>query len=98
FITKPLSTTAAAAATATVLTGAVLNADKSNLPWLILGAGTQYHTLQDHAKLKLAYDLTPSWRASYTLGWWNNQAQSQSDSYLRDAAGNAFFAAAVNSG
>jgi iron complex outermembrane receptor protein len=97
FITKPISTTAAAA-NSPVLTGAVLNADKSKLPWLILGAGTQYHTLQDHAKLKLAYDLSPSLRASYTLGWWNNQAQSRSESYLRDSAGNAFFAAAANSG
>lgn len=99
FITKPVATsTTAAAATTTLLTGAVPNIDRSNLPWLMLGAGTLYHTRQDHAKLMLAYNLSPSLRVSYTLGWWNNQAKSKSESYLRDAAGLAFFADAVNSG
>jgi len=97
FITKPLSTTAPAAG-ATVLTGSVLGADKSGAPWLLLGAGTQYHTVQDHAKLKLAYELGPTLRASYTLGWWVNDTKNQSISYLRDAAGMPFYAAAANSG
>jgi iron complex outermembrane receptor protein len=97
FITKPLSS-AAPAAGATVLTGSVLNADKSNTPWLLLGAGTQYHTVQDHAKLKLAYDFSPTLRASVTLGWWGNDTRNQSVSYLRDAAGQPFYAAAANSG
>ena len=44
-------------------------------------------TLQDHAKLKLAYDITPTLRASYTLGWWRNDADRDVDSFLRDAVG-----------
>lgn len=32
----------------------------------ILGSGTQYHTVQGHAKLKLAYDIDATLRASYT--------------------------------
>ena len=54
---------------------------------MAFGATSQAHTIQDHAKLKLAYDVTSTLRASYTLGWWGNQAQRGSDSYLRDAAG-----------
>ena len=34
--------------------------------------------MQDHAKLKLAYDFTPTLRASYTLGWWHNTAERRS--------------------
>ncbi|MEJ6001074.1 TonB-dependent receptor [Paucibacter soli] len=97
FITKPLSSSAPAAG-APVLSGSVLGADKSNTPWLLLGAGTQLHTRQEHAKLKLAYELSPSLRASYTLGWWGNDTRNQSVSYLRDAAGLPFYAAAANSG
>ncbi len=41
----------------TPVTGAVLDANNSNQPWFVLGTGTQYHTLQDHLKLKLAYDI-----------------------------------------
>jgi iron complex outermembrane receptor protein len=52
----------------TVVTGAVLDSDKSNNPWYLLGTATQYHTVQDHAKLKLAYDFDPTVRAAYTLG------------------------------
>jgi len=97
FVTKPVSTTAAAAS-ATVVSGAILGADKSNVPWQILGAGTQYHVKQDHAKLKLAYDLAPTLRASYTFGLWSNTSVNRSESYLRDAAGNPFYALAANSG
>jgi len=97
FVTKPLSNTAAGA-TATVLTGAVPGLDKSNNPWLILGAGTQYNTRQDQAKLKLRLDLTPTLSASYTLGWWGNRTAGNSESYLRDSAGNPFYAAPAASG
>ncbi|MBB4845686.1 iron complex outermembrane receptor protein [Paucibacter oligotrophus] len=97
FVVKPLSGSNAAAS-ATPLSGAVAGMDKNNQPWLILGAGTQYRTQQDHAKLKLAYDINPVLRASYTLGWWGNSAVGRSESYLRDASGQAFYAAPAHSG
>ncbi|MBT9500574.1 MAG: TonB-dependent receptor [Burkholderiaceae bacterium] len=97
FITKPVSTTPAAAG-ATAVTGSLPGLDKSNIPWVIIGAGTQYHTVQDHAKLKLAYDLSPALRASYTVGLWRNASAGRSTSYLRDAADNPFYALAANSG
>ncbi|WP_285412649.1 TonB-dependent receptor [Variovorax sp. efr-133-TYG-130] len=68
----------------------------TNTPWYILGAGTQYHTLQDHAKLKLAYDFSPTVRATYTLGWWQNTANGQSASYLTNAQGQPVYSGPVN--
>ena len=90
FITKPVSATAAASSDLQV-SGNVLGADKSQLPWQIIGAGTQYHTRQDHAKLKLAYALTPQLRAQLTLGAWRNRSEGQSVSYLQDAAGQTVY-------
>ena len=69
------------------VTGAVAGASPTNQPWLLLGATSQTHTVQDHLKLKLAWDISPVLRASYLAGWWGNEATRVSQSYLRDAAG-----------
>jgi iron complex outermembrane receptor protein len=68
------------------VTGAVAGRNPSNRDWWLIGATNQTHTVQDHAKLKLAWDINPKLRASYTLGWWQNDARRVSESYLRDAA------------
>ncbi|MCV2359986.1 TonB-dependent receptor [Paucibacter sp. TC2R-5] len=94
FITKLTSTGKPVNAATLPVTGNVLDADKSNVPWQILGAGTSYHTQQDHAKLKLAYDFNPELRATYSLGWWKNNAVGGSASYLRDAGGNTVYSGA----
>jgi iron complex outermembrane receptor protein len=82
----------------TPVRGAISDKNPSNADWLILGDTNQVHTQQDHAKVKLAYDLTPSIRASYTLGWWQNDADRRVNSYLRDAAGNTITSGAINIG
>jgi iron complex outermembrane recepter protein len=68
--------------TATPTEGAVPDTDKSGKPWYVRGTSTQYRTVQDHLKLKLAYDLAPDLRASYTAGWWHNDAVGRSDQYV----------------
>jgi iron complex outermembrane receptor protein len=78
------------------VTGALLDKNPKNQDWQILGATNQINTVQDHAKAKLAYDLSPTLRASYTLGWWRNEALRNSDSYLRDSAGNPVYSGNVN--
>lgn len=90
FANKPVSATTAGPSLGLV-TGAVSGLDKTNAPWYLLGTGTQYHTVQDHAKLKLAYDIAPAVRMSYTLGLWNNKAEGNPVTYLRDAAGNPVY-------
>lgn len=89
FATKSVSTTAPGSNP--VATGAVYGLDKTNTPWTILGTNTQYHTVQDHAKLKLAYDLSPTVRASYLLGNWKNTSDGTPKSYLTDATGAAIY-------
>jgi iron complex outermembrane recepter protein len=64
----------------------------------VLGTGTQYHTVQDHLKIKLAYDLDAFVRASYVLGLWKNVSNGDSQSYLRDAAGRTVYAGPINIG
>lgn len=69
------------------VTGAVAGRNPAGRDWLIIGAGTQSDTVQDHAKLKLAYDIAPTLRASYTAGWWQNDAVRAATSYLKGADG-----------
>jgi iron complex outermembrane recepter protein len=97
FVTKAISSTAAGGADK-VVTGAVAGLDKSNVPWRILGTGTEYNTTQDHAKVKLAYDISSTLRASYTYGSWQNKSENRAVSYLRDAAGNPVYSGTVNIG
>jgi iron complex outermembrane receptor protein len=70
------------------VTGAVAGRNPSDRDWWLIGATSQTHTVQDHTKFKLAWDITPTLRASYTFGWWRNEAKRVAESYLRDAAGN----------
>ncbi len=95
FVTKPISTTPASGS---AVSGAVPDRDPNGDARLVLGATGITHTVQDHAKLKLAYDITPQLQASYTLGWWGNDTDSDVDSYLRDAAGNPVYSGKVNIG
>ncbi len=80
----------------TRVTGA--NADKNpkNQDWLILGDTNQIDTVQDQAKAKITYDFSPTNRASYTVGWWKNDADRYSNSYLKDVNGNAVYSGNVN--
>lgn len=97
FTTKALSTTAAGGGD-TVVSGAYRERDPSGNQRLVLGATSMTHTVQDHSKIKLAYDLTPQLQASYILGWWQNKADTNAVSYLRDAAGNPIYSGTVNVG
>ena len=95
FPTRALSDGVAPAAGTPVVSGAVAGKNNKGRDWWLLGTTTGYHTVQDHAKLKLAYDFSPTLRASYTLGWWKNDTDGKADSYLRDAAGNPVYAGNV---
>lgn len=59
--------------------------------------GTQIvHTVQDNFKWKLAYDITPTVKASYTLGMWQNNADVTGESFLRNGAGQVVNTGKVN--
>ncbi|MEH6458354.1 TonB-dependent receptor [Chitinimonas sp. JJ19] len=90
FVNK-LTSSGTAISNGVTVTGAIADKNPKNQDWWILGASNQVHTLQRHAKAKLAYDFTPGLRASYTLGWWQNDAERHSDSYLRDQQGRSVY-------
>jgi len=91
FATRFASAATPPVAGAVPVTGAVPERNNAHLSWFVLGTGTQYETRQDHLKVKLAYDVTPTLRASYVFGAWQNDADGRSASYLRDAAGKPVF-------
>lgn len=95
FANKEVSTGTVGSA-GTPVTGARLDANNANQPWYILGSGTQYDTVQDHIKVKLAYDISSTLRASYLLGLWQNTSNGNPSSYLRDANGNTVTTGTVN--
>ncbi|WP_218511187.1 TonB-dependent receptor [Variovorax sp. dw_308] len=80
------------------VTGAVLDLNPGNQPWWLVGGATIYDTTQEQAKLKLAYDFTPTVRATYVLGAWNNSTYGAVDSYLRDRNGLPVYGGRVNIG
>jgi iron complex outermembrane recepter protein len=77
------------------VTGAVADKNPRSQDWLILGDTNQIDTIQDQAKVKIAYDFSPTIRASYVLGGWKNDAERFSNSYLRDAAGTTVYSGNV---
>ncbi len=52
----------------------------------VLGGGNLTHTVQDNAKIKVAYDFTPTLQGAYTFGLWQNKAELTAQSYLANAA------------
>jgi iron complex outermembrane recepter protein len=85
----------AAVTNGTPVTGAIADKNPRNQDWLILGDTNQINTVQDQAKIKIAYDFSPTTRASYVLGWWKNDVQRYSNSYLRDVADNTIYSGNV---
>jgi iron complex outermembrane receptor protein len=85
-----------ASSAGTAVTGAVAGQDRTYRDWLLLGAATRYHTVQDHVKAKLAYDFSPTLRATYVFGWWKNDSEGRPQSYLRDGAGQPVYSGTVN--
>jgi iron complex outermembrane recepter protein len=80
--------TTSASGTYTPVSGAVADRSTAGADRWVLGTTSEIHTQQDNARIKLAYDLSPTLRADYSFGLWTNHADRLSSTYLRDAAGN----------
>jgi iron complex outermembrane receptor protein len=79
--TQPLSyVTAASFPTGT--TGGYQEKNKLGAAANVLGASGILHTGMTNAKIKLAYDITPTIRGAYTFGYWQNDANSGVDPYI----------------
>jgi iron complex outermembrane receptor protein len=73
------------------INGAINDTNKTGGNILVVGAGNITHTVQDTARLKLAYDFSPSITAAYTIGIWQNDSKAHAESYLTDAGGAAYY-------
>lgn len=76
---------------ATPVTGAYLDKDANGAARIVTGGYGIDHTVQDNGKIKLAYDLSPSMRATYTLGIWQSKTDTAVETFLRNAAGNPVY-------
>ena len=94
FATAALS----ALAGGTPVTGGIRYSDPANVTRMMFGATSLDHTVQNTAKLRLAYDFTPDTRAAFTYAYWRNDSFSDSQTYLRDAAGRRIWSGNVNIG
>ena len=94
FAANPNKYTGASAAT--TVSGAVSDVDTTGAKRLIVGATGAEHSIQDNANFKLSYDLTPTLKLNYTLGYWQNNSTVSVNSYLRDAAGNPVYTGIVS--
>ena len=63
FATRAVSDGAVPMAGTPVVSGAVAGKNARGQPWWLLGTTTSYRTVQDHAKLKLAYDVSATMSA-----------------------------------
>ncbi|MEQ1517143.1 MAG: TonB-dependent receptor [Usitatibacteraceae bacterium] len=75
----------------TIVTGALNDIDTANLPRVTTASSGADHSVQDIGKFKVAYDITSSVRAAYSLGVWQSASDKKGESYLRDAAGNVIY-------
>ena len=57
----------------------------------VAGAGGLLHTEMANLKGKFAWDITPLVKATYTIGYWSNDTESDVQSYLQNPAGNPTF-------
>ncbi|HEX6638551.1 MAG TPA: TonB-dependent receptor [Steroidobacteraceae bacterium] len=91
-----VSATGTPGAGGTAVTGALAGRNQNDQDWWLLGATNAIRTVQDHAKIKLAQDFGDAGRVSYTFGWWDNDAEREARTWLRDGAGAPVYAGSVN--
>jgi iron complex outermembrane receptor protein len=73
-------------------TGGIVAWNKQGAAANVLGASNIQVTNLANAKIKVAYDFTPTLRATYAFGVWDNDSNATAQTYLRDANGLPTFA------
>ncbi|MEO8818110.1 MAG: TonB-dependent receptor [Paralcaligenes sp.] len=76
-----------------VINGAYADNNRTGSAINVIGAGNFIHTIQDNASFKLAYDFTPTLKATYSLGYWQNNSKAHSETYLSSATGAPYYGA-----
>ncbi len=66
-------------------TGGIAASNKLAAAANVLGASGLLHTKMTNVKAKVAYDLTSTIQAAYTYGFWQNDADAATDTYIEKA-------------
>ncbi len=72
-------------------TGTIPAQNKTGETADVVGAGGLVHRLQNTLSGRFTFDLTRWLRAAYMIGYWDQQADSSVQTYLRDDSGNPSF-------
>ena len=88
----------ATSATGTVVAGGFNDANRTNVPIVVLGSTGIEHQIQDNVSGRLTYEISPTVTAGYTFGLFINNNDSMVNSYLRDGGGQPAYAGALNIG
>ncbi|HUK36115.1 MAG TPA: TonB-dependent receptor [Vicinamibacterales bacterium] len=80
-----------AGASLPVIGGGFADTDRTGNAIQVIGAGNFIHTIQDTFTAKVSYDFTPTLSATYTIGYWQNNAKAQAQSYLTTASGAPYY-------
>jgi iron complex outermembrane receptor protein len=98
FANATRSTTAVNANNSTIISGGYRDVDPQGIARVVTATTGIDHTVQDNAKIKLVYDFTPTIKAAYTLGLWQNDSVGTIDSYLKSVQTGQTFYNTTNSG
>lgn len=88
----------AAAGQFTEVSGARFDRDIGNNARVTTAAISADHTVKNDGTMKLAYDFSPTVRATYIFNVWQNTSDKSVDSYLKDAAGNTIYGTSAAAG
>lgn len=77
------------------VTGAYGDRDPTNLNRVTFGANSIDHSVQDVAKLRLAYDFSADTRIAFTAANWRVDSYADTQTYLRNAAGRPIWSGGV---
>lgn len=77
--------TVSAGAGGKTVAGYQTDTDSTGASRVVIGATSLDHTVQDVAKVRVAYDFTPDTRAAFTYARWRNDSFSDTQTYLRDS-------------
>ena len=91
-----LARPAATSSAGVLATGAFNDLNRAAVPIVVIGAGGIEAQTQDTDTLKLAYDFSNGWQATYTASVFHQTDDAGAQTYLRDSAGAAVYAGNAN--
>ncbi|GAA0534478.1 iron complex outermembrane receptor protein [Rhizomicrobium palustre] len=80
------------------LRGGFNDLSRTGAPILVAGASGIEAQCQDTSTLKMAYDFTEDWQATYTVSVFHQGDTAKAESYLRNSAGDMVYAGSSNIG